>query len=105
MDITLRKGIKGDLPQVLALIKELAEYENALDQVEVTLNQLEKDRVKVNTKDSSKKTSPNVQMNLFQINDPKTTKIINLLNNIDVNTLTPVESLMKLNEIKQLLEN
>ena len=43
MDITLRKGIKEDLPQVLALIKELAEYENALDQVEVTLNQLEKD--------------------------------------------------------------
>jgi DNA mismatch repair protein MutS len=69
------------------------------------LNQLEKDRVNVNTKDSSKKTSPNVQMNLFQINDPKTTEIINLLNNIDVNTLTPVESLMKLNEIKQLLEN
>ena len=69
------------------------------------LNQLEKDRVNVNTKDSSRKTSPNVQMNLFQINDPKTTEIINLLNNIDVNTLTPVESLMKLNEIKQLLEN
>ncbi len=69
------------------------------------LNQLEKDRVNVNTKESSKKTSPNVQMNLFQINDPKTTEIINLLNNIDVNTLTPVESLMKLNEIKQLLEN
>ena len=43
MNITLRKGIKEDLPQVLALIKELAEYENALDQVEVTLNQLEKD--------------------------------------------------------------
>ena len=43
MDITLRKGIKEDLPQVLALIKELAEYENALNQVEVTLDQLEKD--------------------------------------------------------------
>ena len=43
MDITLRKGIKEDLPQVLELIKELAEYENALDQVEVTLDQLEKD--------------------------------------------------------------
>ncbi len=69
------------------------------------LIQLEKDRVNVNTKGLSKKTSPNIQMNLFQLNDPKTTQIINLLNNIDVNTLTPVESLMKLNEIKQLLEN
>ena len=43
MDILLRKGVKEDLPQVLALIKELAEYENALDQVKVTLDQLEKD--------------------------------------------------------------
>ena len=43
MDISLRKGIKQDLPQVLALIKELADYENALDQVSVTLEQLEKD--------------------------------------------------------------
>lgn len=43
MDILLRKGVKQDLPQVLALIKELAEYENALDQVKVTLDQLEKD--------------------------------------------------------------
>ena len=43
MDISLRKGIKQDLPQVLALIKELADYENALYQVSVTLEQLEKD--------------------------------------------------------------
>ena len=45
MDILLRKGVKEDLPQVLALIKELAEYENALDQVKVTLDQLEKDGI------------------------------------------------------------
>ena len=43
MDIKIRKGIKSDLSTVLALIKELADYENALDQVDVTLSQLEKD--------------------------------------------------------------
>ena len=43
MDVEIRKGLKKDLPQVLALIKELADYENALDQVSVTLEQLEKD--------------------------------------------------------------
>ena len=43
MDIKIRKGIKSDLPSVLAHIKELADYENALDQVDVTLSQLEKD--------------------------------------------------------------
>ena len=43
MDIYVRKGVKKDLPQVLALIKELADYEKSLDQVDVTLEQLEKD--------------------------------------------------------------
>ena len=69
------------------------------------LKQLETDRVNINTNGSSKKTSSNVQMNLFQINDPKATEIINLLDNLDVDTLTPIESIMKLNEIKQLLKD
>ena len=43
MDIDIRKGIKKDLPQVLSLIKELAEYEKSSHQVDVTLEQLEKD--------------------------------------------------------------
>ena len=29
----IRKGIKEDIPQALDLVKELAEYENALDKV------------------------------------------------------------------------
>ena len=69
------------------------------------LKQLESDRVSINTKTSVKKLTNNIQMNLFEINDPKTTEIIELLNIIDVNTLTPIESLMKLNEIKQILES
>jgi len=43
MDIEIRKGIKEDLPDILTLIRELADYENSLDQVSVTLKQLEKD--------------------------------------------------------------
>ena len=69
------------------------------------MKQLESDRVSINTKSSVKKLTNNIQMNLFEINDPKTTEIIELLNIIDVNTLTPIESLMKLNEIKQILES
>ena len=41
--ITFRKGSKQDLPAVLELIKELAEYEKALDQVENTVSQMEED--------------------------------------------------------------
>ena len=39
----IRKGIKEDLPQVLDLINELAEYEKALDQVINTVELMERD--------------------------------------------------------------
>lgn len=39
----VRKGKKQDIPQVLDLIKELAEYEKALDQVSNTVERLEND--------------------------------------------------------------
>jgi GNAT superfamily N-acetyltransferase len=41
--ITLRAGNRRDLPEVLTLIKELALYEKALDQVSNTVSQMEKD--------------------------------------------------------------
>ena len=41
--INIRKGTKSDLPFVLNLIIELAEYENELSEVSITLTQLEKD--------------------------------------------------------------
>lgn len=43
MDISIKKGVKSDLPQVLELIKELATYEKAPDEVIVTLEELERD--------------------------------------------------------------
>lgn len=39
----IRKGTKEDLPAALELIKELASYENAPDEVTVTVEILEKD--------------------------------------------------------------
>lgn len=43
MEYTIREAEKEDMPQVLELIKELAAYENALDQVEISLKDLEKE--------------------------------------------------------------
>jgi GNAT superfamily N-acetyltransferase len=43
MKIKIRNGKKGDLQSVLNLIKELAKYENAIDEVTITLKELEKD--------------------------------------------------------------
>lgn len=39
-DIVIRKGVESDIPDVLSLIKELAEFEGALESVEVTEDQL-----------------------------------------------------------------
>ena len=43
MNATIRKGVKGDLTEILKLIRELAEYEKALDCVKITLEELEDD--------------------------------------------------------------
>lgn len=43
MKIVIRKGFKKDLPSVLNLIKELAEYEKSLEEVTITLQDLEND--------------------------------------------------------------
>ncbi|MBP9069298.1 MAG: DNA mismatch repair protein MutS [Bacteroidia bacterium] len=44
-----------------------------------------------------------MQLSFFQLNDPVLQKIKEDILNTDINTLTPVEALMKLNEIKKTL--
>jgi GNAT superfamily N-acetyltransferase len=43
MEVVIRKGVKSDLPAVLDLIKELAGFERALNEVTVSLEDLEQD--------------------------------------------------------------
>ena len=57
-------------------------------------------------KDSMRKIQKQAyQLQMFAIDDPILEKIRDMLNNLDVNTLTPVEALMKLDEIQRLLKN
>jgi DNA mismatch repair protein MutS len=60
---------------------------------------------KKNTKKTIKETiaSPNMQLSFFQMNDPVLEQIRDELITIDINTLTPVEALMKLNDIKKII--
>ncbi len=56
-------------------------------------------------KDSLKKVQKQAyQLQMFSIDDPVLVKIRDMLNNLDVNTLTPVEALMKLDEIQRVLK-
>ena len=47
--------------------------------------------------------SPDMQLSFFQMNDPVLENIRDELISIDINTLTPVEALMKLNDIKKIV--
>jgi len=44
-----------------------------------------------------------LQLSFFQLDDPTLMQIKEEITNIDINTLTPVEALMKLNEIKKMV--
>ncbi len=50
-----------------------------------------------------KSESQEMQMSFFNLDDPLLEEIKDEILNIDINTLTPVEALMKLNEIKRML--
>jgi len=43
MEISIRKGLKTDIPDLLQLVKELAAYEKAPNEVTVTIEQMEHD--------------------------------------------------------------
>ncbi|MDW8288991.1 MAG: DNA mismatch repair protein MutS, partial [Flammeovirgaceae bacterium] len=43
------------------------------------------------------------QMTLFSVNDPAYEKVMQLLKQIDINTLSPIEALLKLQELKKLI--
>ena len=45
------------------------------------------------------------QLSFFQLDDPALSQIRDEINNLDVNNLTPIEALNKLNEIKRILRN
>ena len=51
-----------------------------------------------------KNISEDMQLSFFQLDDPTLSQIKDELIHIDINTLTPVEALMKLNEIKSLID-
>lgn len=70
------------------------------------LKQLENGQRKELSDKDGKKNMPTVdplQISLIQMEDPLLIQIRDDILNTDINTLTPIEALMKLNEIKKLI--
>jgi len=68
------------------------------------MHHLEKDKVKEeNQRKIEELPKNNFQLSMFEA-DPKFEKVIKLLGNLDINTISPVEALLKLNEVKDVLK-
>jgi DNA mismatch repair protein MutS len=76
------------------------------------MHYLEENRTSENVKSNGKQTREtvqnipknNYQLSFFDPTDPKAEKLKNMLSKLDINTLTPIEALMKLNELKKIME-
>ncbi len=90
--------LAGMPPQVIA------RAESMLDQLEAKHELSETTITKTGGKKAKKSANGvnDMQLSFFQLNDPVLEQIREELVIIDINTLTPVEALMKLNEIKKL---
>ena len=74
-----------------------------VNRANVILKELEGQRSQAEEKVGSPKVNP-IQLSMFQLNDPILDQIKDDLLLLDINTISPVEALMKLNEIKKLLK-
>lgn len=84
--------------QILVQLESQRETKSTID--EVKKNQ--EPRIK-NQEGWQPATNDDMQLSFFQLNDPVLENIKEELQKTDINTLTPVEALMKLNEIKKMI--
>ena len=69
------------------------------------LKHLEKEKLaEADKKKLSEMPVEQFQMNLFE-SDPRFEKVMEIIRNVDINSISPVEALLKLNEMKELLKN
>jgi DNA mismatch repair protein MutS len=78
----------------------LKELEASHDMTKGTIKSASKSKMKEAVNQAAENSG--MQLSFFQLNDPVLEQIREELVSIDINTLTPVEALMKLNDIKKL---
>lgn len=71
------------------------------------MHHLEKEKIQSNNNGKTKdlpKATDKFQLNIFEASDPNYAKVKEFLSLLDVNTISPVEALLKLNEVKLMME-
>lgn len=108
--IFLRKLEKGGSEHSFGIhVAEIAGMPRSIvKRAEVVLHQLEADNASVGAAGKPNvehlaKSREGVQMNIFQLDDPVLSQVRDEILGLDINNLTPVEALNKLNEIKKIV--
>ena len=106
--IFLRKLVKGGSAHSFGIhVAQLAGMPNeVLIRANEVLKHLEELRETDGDTSDQMKTMPEsqFQMNLFNAEDPKTKKIIEELDSLEINTMSPLDALLKLSELKKTLQ-
>ena len=103
----LRKFLPGGSEHSFGIhVAKMAGVPKAVtDRATLVLEELEKDRAAISGKETLKKLKrQDVQMTMFGINDPRLEEMRRVVFETDVNSLSPIEALMKMNELKKMLE-
>ena len=105
--IFLRKLVEGGSEHSFGIhVAQMAGMPNEIVlRANTILKQLEKEKLKEGDKEKlSNLPKQEYQMNLFQ-SDPRFERVLALLNQTDINSTSPVEALLKLNEIKEIMKS
>ena len=100
----IRKLVKGGSAHSFGIhvAKMAGMPQIVLQKAEKILKKLEKNHA-TDALNGLKTTKDEMQLNIFNLDDPLLEEIKEEILSLDINTLTPVEALMKLNEIKRML--
>ncbi len=106
--IFLRKLVKGGSEHSFGIhVARMAGMpKSVITRAEQILTELEEAHRKGNISNPSVKISKppeGVQLSLFQLDDPVLSQIRDEIANVDINSLTPLEALNKLNDIKKCI--
>ncbi len=104
--IFLRKIAKGGSESSFGIhVAKMAGVPNkVVERADEILARLEEDRAMISGRETLKKIPQKTyQVNMFQADNPQLIKLNEALEKIDINILTPIEAMMKLKELKEIL--
>ncbi len=104
--IFLRKMLPGGSEHSFGIhVAQLAGIpKHVVERANVILHELETERGQMSAAESIKNVEPQLQLKLFSMDDTLGTRLKEEIQKVDINTLTPIEALMKLNQLKNLLK-